>query len=339
MGDLLLPLWRKTFRCAGDDMTTNWDWGTLVGDIWKVHGAAVAACREYIPGFVDHPPRNITEKINSGYKAKEWQTYLYGLAPALLKGILPDKYWKNFCKLVYAIRILHQRTIPRAQLEEAHKYIKLFCLEFEDIYVQWRSDRLHMVRPSVHALLHMPSETVRVGPTPLSSTWTMERLIGDLGSEIRQPSNPYQNLSQRGLRRCQVNALIALFPFLDRTPNLIPQYSLDIGDGYVLLRAKERTGRLLLEIPEYQLIIAFLEQAERQHGNIIDDTQPQLKVRIPRWARLRLPNGQIARSAWKEQSRSFKDSRRARCVKVGSLSLSFNLIDFINNGFPLSNLL
>jgi hypothetical protein len=108
-------------------------------------------------------------------------------------------------------------------------------VEYEEIYVQRRSDRLHMVRPSVHAILHMPSEMVCVGPTPLSSTWTMERLIGDLGSEIRQPSNPYQNLSQRGLRRCQINTLIALFPFLDHTPKSFPQYSLDIGDGYVLL--------------------------------------------------------------------------------------------------------
>ena len=317
MGDLLLPLWRKTFRCAGNDITGNWDWGTLVGDVWKEHGAAVAACRDYIPGFVDHPPRNIAEKINSGYKAKEWQTYLYGLAPALLYGILPDKYWKNFCKLVYAIRILHQRTIPHTQLAEAHKYIKLFCVEYEEFYVQRRSDRLHMVRPSVHGILHMASETVRVGPTPLSSTWTMERLIGDLGSEIRQPSNPYQNLSQRGLRRCQVNALVALFPFLDRTPKLVPQYSLDIGDGYVLLRAKERTGRLLTEITEYPLIRLYLEEAERQHGNNLDGLQPHARARMsPRWARLRLPNGQIARSAWKEKSRSFKDSRRARCVKV-----------------------
>jgi hypothetical protein len=296
-----------------------------VGDVWRDHGAAVAACREYIPGFIDHPPRNIADKINSGYKAKEWQTYLYCLAPALLKGILPDQYWKNFCKLVYAIRILHQRTIPREQLEEAHNSLKLFCVEFEEIYVQRRSDRLHMVRPSIHALLHMSFETVRLGPTPLSSTWTMERLIGDLGSEIRQPSNPYQNLSQRGLRRCQINALIALFPFLERAPKLLPRYSLDIGDGYVLLRAKERTGRLMTEIPEKELITTYLEQAERHHGNIVDGIQPHRRVRIPRWARLRLPNGQTARSAWKEKSRSFRDSRRARCVKVNFFLVYFLL--------------
>ena len=317
MGDLLLPLWRKTFCTSDQDTTDNWDWGTLVGDVWKAHGSAVAACHEYISGFIDHPPQNIAEKINSGYKAKEWQTYLYSLAPALLFGILPERYWKNFCKLVYAIQLLHQRTIKRSQLQEAHKYLKLFCVEYEEIYVQRCSDRLHMVRPSVHGILHMPSETVRVGPTPLSSTWTMEQLIGDLGSEIRQPSNPYQNLSQRGLRRCQINALIALFPFLDHTPPSLPHYSLDIGDGYVLLRAKERTGRLLSEILEHSLICDYLEEAEHIHGNLVTEhNQPHFRARIPRWAHLRLPNGQTACSAWKEESHAFKDSQRARCVKV-----------------------
>lgn len=85
----------------------------------------------------------------------------------------------------------------------------------------------------------------------------------------------------------------------------------------MLLRAKERTGRMLAEIPEYPLIRVYLEEAERQHGNVLTDHIPvPLKGRIPRWARLRLPNGQTARSAWKENSQSFKDSRRARCVKV-----------------------
>ena len=45
----------------------------------------------------------------------------------------------------------------------------------------------------------------------------MERTIGNLGQEIKQPSNPYANLSQRGLIRAQVNALKAIIPALDTT--------------------------------------------------------------------------------------------------------------------------
>ncbi|EDR02846.1 uncharacterized protein LACBIDRAFT_307985 [Laccaria bicolor S238N-H82] len=97
------------------------------------------------------------------------------------------------------MRILQQHSITKSELQDAHVHLKMFHREFEEIYVQRREDRIHFVRPCLHALLHMASETVRVGPCPLYSTWTMERVIGDLGGEIRQPSNPYKNLSERGL--------------------------------------------------------------------------------------------------------------------------------------------
>lgn len=67
------------------------------GEIWESHGVAVSAATPYLqPGSFDRPPRNIAEKINSGYKAWEWLLYLYGLAPALLFGILPEPYYSHF---------------------------------------------------------------------------------------------------------------------------------------------------------------------------------------------------------------------------------------------------
>jgi hypothetical protein len=67
----------------------------------------------------------------------------------------------------------------------------------------------------------------------------MERLIGDLGREIRSDTHPYSNLSQRALVRAQVNSLKAMLPDLDpdRSGDKIPQYSVSLPNGYVLLRA------------------------------------------------------------------------------------------------------
>ena len=102
--DLLLKLWRGTMECDrknGDDRDT-WDWVFLVGDVWKQHGQDVANARRFLPSSFDRPPRNPAEKISSGYKCWEFLHYLYGLGPGLLHGILPDKYWRNFCKLAAA---------------------------------------------------------------------------------------------------------------------------------------------------------------------------------------------------------------------------------------------
>ncbi|KAF8074614.1 hypothetical protein FPV67DRAFT_1408292 [Lyophyllum atratum] len=314
LGELLPPLWRGTFQCASTDNVKDWDWAALTADIWKDHGATVARARPYIPGCYDRPPRNIAEKISSGYKAKEWQGYFYGLGPALLHGLLPKKYWQNFCKLVHGIRIIHQRSISRHQLQEAHRYFQEFHEEFELLYCQRRTDRLHMMRPCVHALLHLAPETVRLGPVPLYSAWTMERVIGDLGGEIRQPSNPYQNLSERGVRRCQINALKASFPALDRhKEDSLPRGSLDIGDGYVLLRAKEKYPRYI-DGHEGRVVKEYIVEAEAKLGN--NPSAEWIGPKVARWARLRLPTGQVARCAWKENNKALEKLRRARCVKI-----------------------
>ncbi|KAJ7664814.1 hypothetical protein B0H17DRAFT_1143574 [Mycena rosella] len=205
--DLFIPLWRGLFECDKTDNKALWDWAVLKGDVWKEHGKMVANATPYIPGSFDRPPRNPAEKISSGYKAWEFLLYFYGLGPALLHGVLPDKYWKHYCKCVRGNRILMQEEITPAELRESNQKLTEFSDAFETLYCQRRTDRLHFVRPSIHTPSHMPFETARVGPGIIYSQWALERTIGNLGEEIKQHSNAFANLSQRALRRCQVNTL------------------------------------------------------------------------------------------------------------------------------------
>jgi hypothetical protein len=144
--------------------------------------------RPYLPGSFDRPPRNPAKKISSGYKAWEYLTYVFGLGPAVFRGILPDKYWRNLCKLVRGIRLIQQRSITKAQLLEAHGLLFQFVLEFEELYYQRKAYRLHFCRQSIHALLHLVPEIIRLGPGIYYTQWAMERTIGNLGEEIKQPS-------------------------------------------------------------------------------------------------------------------------------------------------------
>ena len=107
-------------------------------------------------------------------------------------------------------------------LRRAHYALLEFVEEFEHLYYQRHIDQLHFIRQSIHALTHLAPETVRIGPGICSSQWTMEQSIGDLGGEIRQPSNIYANLSQRGLLRSQINALKAMVPDLEEAVNILP---------------------------------------------------------------------------------------------------------------------
>ncbi|KAH7905503.1 hypothetical protein BJ138DRAFT_1017616, partial [Hygrophoropsis aurantiaca] len=212
---------------------------------------------------------------------------------------------KNFCKLVFAVRLIHQRQITTDQLRAAHSAIIEFTEEFELLYYQRNPDRIHFCRQSVHALAHLAPETTLKGPPIYYTQWAMERTIGNLGEEIKQHSNPYANLSQRGLRRSQVNALKAMCPDLDtNSDSHLPRGARDLGDGYTLLRARD-----IAERPVYGDEGAAIREYLR--GDMDDFT-----LSITRWARLGLPNGQIARSAWKEKLKALKDVRMARNIKL-----------------------
>jgi hypothetical protein len=307
--DLLLSLWRGSIDCDPADSRDTWDWAVLKGETWKVHGKQVADATPYLPGSFDRPPRNPAEKISSGYKACEFLTYIFCLGPGVFLDVLPNKYYSHFCKLVAGIRLLHQRSIIPEQLLRAHKLLVSFVEEFEILYYQRKVKHLHFCRQSLHALLHMAPEVVRVGPGVYYTQWTMERTIGNLGEEITQPSKPFANLSQCGIRCSQVNALKAMIPDLEPDPNRLPRGANNIGDGYVFLRARDESA-CLIDGCEGAAIRGFYQ--ESGFGNFDASWFPH----IVRWARIRLPSGQIARSAWKEKLKPIIGARMSRMVKV-----------------------
>lgn len=197
--DLMISLWRGVIDCTAPDNRSTWTWAVLRGETWQRHGKIVEDAVHYLPSSFERPPRNIAEKINSGYKAWEFLLYLYGLAPGMLYGVLPEVYYSNFCKLVRGIQLMNQHRISMQNVRDAHLALSSFAQEFEIIYCQRQPARVHFVRPCLHSILHLPREVVRLGPLICSSQWTLERTIGNLGEEVKQHSDPFTNLSQRGI--------------------------------------------------------------------------------------------------------------------------------------------
>jgi hypothetical protein len=284
LGELLIPLWRGTLRCDPTDDYGSWDWAKLTGIIWQAHGKLVADATQFFPSSFHRPPRNPAEKISSGYKATEYFHYLFGLGPGFFRVILPMKYWKNYCKLVHGVRVLVQRCILGAELREAHSHLVQFVEEFENLYYQRQVDHMHFCHPCIHTLLHTCPEVMCVGPGAYSTQFTMERTIGNLGQEIWQPSNPFANLAWRALRRSQVNALKTIYPDLDPKAGFrLPKSAINLGSGYIVLRPRDRYPT---QIPE-------------PAAGVISQAVNLSKIR--RWGRVRLPNGQVARSLWSKQ--------------------------------------
>lgn len=300
---LLFDLWCQRRELRKHNKDSDWPWAVLTGDVWVKHGKAVADAGCFLPRSFDRVPRNPQEKISSGYKAWEFLVYIYILGPGLFYGILPEKYYQHFCKLVRGIRLIYQRSISQEQLRVAHKMLLEYSIEFEHLYYQRKSNRLHFVRQSVHSLTHLGPETTRLGPLSLSAQWTMERIIGVLGSLVRQPSNPFANLAEQAKKMASVNGLLAMWPEVEHKSG-DPRGSINLGNGYILLGPKDNK------------LYSLSSSEEPVINNFLAPGAPAIRS-IYRWGRLQISNGQIARSRWKEIDRSKRLARTDRMLKVG----------------------
>ena len=146
ISNLLISLWRATIDCTKPDNKSTRDWAVFKWiDVWKKHGEAVTNTLHFLPSSFDRPPRNITEKLTSGYKAWEFLLYLYGLGPGLLYNVLPDPYYSNYCKLVYGICLMNQHNISLDNVCGANLTLASFAQEYEVIYCQRLSTWIHFV--------------------------------------------------------------------------------------------------------------------------------------------------------------------------------------------------
>ncbi|KAL0571300.1 hypothetical protein V5O48_010665 [Marasmius crinis-equi] len=339
--DLFISLWQKKLKSYGsDEGRESWDWGVLIGEDWEVHGEQVALSTAYIPAPFGRATRDPAQKINSGYKAWEFGTWMYCVAPAFLRHILPEKYWRNYCMLVRGIRLAKQYTISREEMIELHRLLLTFVKDFETLYVQRNPDRLHFVRQSIHVLTHLGPEIFRLGPLTCYAQWVMETLIGNLGQEIGSLVDPDMNIANRGLVRAQMIALYATVPEIvpesDRlSAKRLPRHAVDLGEGYVFLPRKDSATRAITTHEQDALATYWTQQGWPNAGKFCNY--------VRRRGKLLLPNDQKVRSVWNEELSKRKDRRRSTIAKFyengkvyyGEVQYYF-LLCFPEQSYPLA---
>ncbi|KIY61116.1 hypothetical protein CYLTODRAFT_363263, partial [Cylindrobasidium torrendii FP15055 ss-10] len=309
---LQILLFRGKISHNASDKPEQWLWAVLTGNVWEKHGALVAKWGQKLPLYVaPHPPRNPVHKINSGYKACEYQAWLYILAPGFLYTLLPHPYFSNLCQFIQGAKITHSFTATNDDLREAQQCLLSAVAGFETLYYGRKLERLHFVCQSIHSHVHTPLEQVYAGCSAAIAQWTIERTIGIIESLFRQHSAPYAHLSAIAVRLAQVGTLHALNPGLksDREGHL-PRGASNLGNGYAVLAPRQ--GQCVeVTAEETRAIQEYSVETGEDIGMMMEDV-----VSVERRGGLQLPNGQRVRTKWKETLRA-QDIACRRYVQVG----------------------
>ncbi|PCH33287.1 hypothetical protein WOLCODRAFT_62295, partial [Wolfiporia cocos MD-104 SS10] len=304
--DLFISLWCGTIQCDPNDDRSTWGFMVLTKDTWEVHGKSVATTTPYLSGSFDCAPRNIAKKLTCGYKAWEHLIHLYCLCPALFYNVLPEVFYCNFCKLVRGVCLLYQHNISRAYIMEAFALFIMFEKDYELIYYEHKTTRLHFVQQSIHSVTHIPTETECLGPETIFSQWPMEHLLGGFGLQIRNHSSAYANMAEIAVRRCRTNVIHTMIPALTEPQSLLHS-AIDLSGGYALLQRSKDKATPITDA-EKCIIVPYLESME-----VTMSAYWTSNPTISRWACVLLP------------TRPRTNHRKCRCQcqlhKQGLLSL------------------
>lgn len=125
------------------------------------------------PNNISRCPRSI-ENHSKYWKASEFRSFLLFYGAAVLKGILPDAWYKHFMLLSEAIFLLSMEEIMQAQLVHAENLLKHFCVSFPELY------GIRFQTANIHYLLHIAQDVRNLGPLWTHSCFPFENCNGEI---------------------------------------------------------------------------------------------------------------------------------------------------------------
>ncbi|KAG8729570.1 hypothetical protein FRC10_003791 [Ceratobasidium sp. 414] len=198
--------WTGTFKEL-DQGTGNYELGE--GE-WEQIGVLTTRATKTIPSvFVGTLP-DIAQDMNL-FKAEAYSFWFQYVAPIILKGKIPDKYYRHLILLREIVMRCLLFQITSAQIDELQTWINTWVTDYEKYYYQYNQARLPACPLTIHALLHMPYYLRRTGPLWASWAFVMERFCGHLLPAIKNCVRPYEHIDNFVQRRAQMHIVSRIY--------------------------------------------------------------------------------------------------------------------------------
>jgi hypothetical protein len=154
--------------------------------------------RRFFPSDFNRRPRPLNEFRH--WKATEFRAFLLYLGIVVLKDVVRDSVYHNFCLLHASIFILSSNEADELLIRYAGSLLNVYIRNSQHVYGN------NFPVYNVHCLQHIAEDVIRHGPLHSYSAFVFESFLGRLKNLIRGGNFPLQ----QAVRRLSEQAIVSL---------------------------------------------------------------------------------------------------------------------------------
>ncbi|KAG9121451.1 hypothetical protein FRC07_002590 [Ceratobasidium sp. 392] len=311
-GPNLILLWKNKYDGINGAGRENY---IIKPQVWAEIGRETEAANRSIPATFIRPLPNI-QTSQHHYTAESWSFWFIYIAPIVLLGHLPKKYYDHFLELVSIMKCLLELTNTTERINQLRVEIAGYVERFEKYYYQYDYDRLPACKLTLHALLHVADDVKLTGPPWASWSFSIERFCRDVTACVLSKVVPYSTVNKHILQISQLSAIAARFPEIrkallfgkaeapvevSRMECIYPDYP------NTVLRFPRLPGFLLK--PSVRRRVAAFLRTNSDMKRTFHQWFGFIPERCERWGKLRIVGGDCIRSASAANSLSVYGNR------------------------------
>ena len=192
-----------------------------------------------------------SRRVRKLWKADEWRTFVITTSLVALHNVLPEHIVDGWSLFVRVCDIAMRPKLSESELVELESCCLSFYKHFADVYYGGRQEKLHLMRFTMHLLLHIPLSMSSCGPLVCLSLYTIERYIGLIKGETKEKYRYAASVGKRwvfqqSLLMCELRSGLHLPLYEDDDENLKDQRSIanDCGryEGFYLRGPRKTTS-------------------------------------------------------------------------------------------------
>lgn len=150
-----------------------------------------------IPSSMSLPPKTLSSFRT--WKAIDHKNFCLSYSQVFLEHILPTYYLEGWTLFVEVYDLCCRPKLSLDDIQELDVKAQGFVSHFERAYMQYKVERVPLLKYTIHLLLHLKDSVVQNGPPAYHSQFWTERYIGKISSTLNARRNATMSVFRTSL--------------------------------------------------------------------------------------------------------------------------------------------